>query len=640
MYHNLRQTTPPSINAVNYYPDSAESHLTNPNFFGSADNSPDSILTDITSPTKSPGSSIKVYGPPLLPKIRCQDQTTEPTAGPVRPVARAVSTGPHAPPSLLTYALQRPMYHRRATSPPEGQDPITTAYSISTSPESASTLSTSLSSVTSMTASTTFGSMMGHSGVSPSPGGSNFGSTLNSPIEMAAPQSSRRSSLAHVRTASAPIVAARGHSRSASNSSSVDEATIWRHGYPTQYRQVPQYVTAASLAQSTPALAAPMMQQSYSAESNFMMPGDPGNVLMGDFTYNGVMPAERETMSVISYLSTPNPTPALVVRTVIGMSKNRDWFWWDVRNLRSWSDFSIDTMMSPPDFPRLLTFPFYVDQLPHPPRSSPTPETEHNLRKIYADFFSVKVNAALAQTQGERSLIMQAVNSATSSTTPKPDFISNYHDDIAFNTLNGERRGRLVGIVKAYDQWNTGLRSKGAPDQIRYLAGLSHLHRVMREHGCRYGFIITEIELLCVRAGAEDDAYNAKDKSNEAMGHNSLDDGPLPIFGWLETAAPIPLSLSGLDPETNAPRLTAGLALWYLHMLAKEHPLEGQPCWNMAVSGVAAHTRKNCRDRDVWMPKVQQYETRDPKRVRGWVYPQDPVNRKEYPNKKRRGAGH
>lgn len=481
---------------------------------------------------------------------------------------------------------------------------------------------------------------MGHSGVSPSPRGSAFGSTLNSPIEMSAPQTSRRSSLAHVRTASAPIVARSGHSRSGSNASSIDEAALLRHGYPHQYRGVPQYVTAASLAQNTPAIAAPMMQHSYSADSNFIMPGEPASMLMSDFNFNTLVPPERETMSILSYLGSPNPTlTELIGRSVVGQSKNRDWAWWDVRNLRSWSNFSIESIMAVPDFQRLLTFPFYMDQLPHPAKSTSTAATEHVLRKIYADFFVVKINAALAQTQGERHLIMQDVNSATISPTPKPDFVSGYADDIGFNTLNGERRGRLVGIVKAYEQWNSGMRSESAPQQVRYLAGLSHLHRVMREHGCRYGFIITEIELLCVRAGAEDDEYNAKDKSNETMSHNSLDDGPMPIFGWLETAAPIRLSTHGQDPETNAPKLTTALAIWYLHMLAKEVPLEGQPCWKMAVSGVAAHTRKNCRDRDPWMPRVQETEKRDPKRVRGWVFPQDPINRKEYPNKKRRGAG-
>jgi hypothetical protein len=384
-----------------------------------------------------------------------------------------------------------------------------------------------------------------------------------------------------------------------------------------------------------------MMQQSYSADSTFMTQVDSSCMsLMGDFGYDGMVAQDHKTTSVLSYLSNPNPTPQLVRRVVMDQRKNRDWFWWDVRNLRSWSGFSIDTMMALPDFQRLLTFPFFMDQLPHPSVSAPTPETEHNLRKIYEDFFAVKVNAALAQTQGQhRHLTMQAVNPTTTSPTPKPDFISNYSDDIAFNTLNGDRRGRLVGIVKAYEQWNTGMRSQDAPQQVHYLRGLAHLHRVMREHGCRYGFIITEIELLCVRAGAEDAAYDAKEKSNEAMSRNSLDDGPLPIFGWLETAAPIQLSLHGTDPETNAPRLTAALALWYLHMLAKERPLKGNPGWKMAVSGVAARTRENCRERDSWMPRLSQHETRDARRIRGWVNPQDPINRKEYPNKKRRGAG-
>ena len=195
-------------------------------------------------------------------------------------------------------------------------------------------------------------------------------------------------------------------------------------------------------------------------------------------------------------------------------------------------------------FPALLHIPMDATTLPHPAAPMhPPPETEYNLRVIYQDYFSVKVNAALKVTQGsQRHMFMEAINSATTSATPKPDFISNYADDVAFRTLNGERRGRLVGIVKAYEQWNTGMRNQGPAQQVKYLSGLAHLHRVMREHGCRYGFIITEIELLCVRAGAKDDEPNktqakaatAGKKRNAAESH-SLDEGPMPIFGQLET---------------------------------------------------------------------------------------------------------
>jgi hypothetical protein len=615
------------MNVQAYYPNSANSHFADLNFFNSNDNSPESIFTNITTPDKSPGSSIRINGPPLLPKIRCQDQITEPSAGPVRPHRQPPASVAHGPSSLYTYALQRPMLSRRSTSPPEAYDPAsaTSSYSCSSAPVSA--LSTSSALASAVNAAAPAYSL----GTSPSPANSAFGSALNSPVAMTNPglAHSRRTSLAHVRALSASAVPQRTHNRSGS-ASSVDEAAIWRHGYPTQYRQIPQYVTAAPVAAPQPApTAAPMMQHSYSAESSFVPADDSGIALGPEFDFS----FPQETTSIISYLSEPNTSPLPVRRIVSDQKRNKDWFWWDVRNLRSWSDFTIDAVMNVPQFPALLHVPIDLTRLPHPQRTSQVPETEYNLRKIYADFFAVKVNAALEKTQGQRHLFMEAINSATTHVTPKPDFISNYTDDIAFKTLHGDRRGRVVGLVKAYEQWNTGMRSGTPPQQVYYLRGLAHLHRVMREHGCRYGFIMTEVELLCVRAGAKDSEY--KPKANEG---NTLDDGPVPVFGFLETATPISLRTSGSDPETNAPRLTAALALWYLHMLAKEDPLPGQSPWKMAVSGVAAYTRRICDQRDGWMPKVAQHEMREAKRIRGWVWPEDPINRKEYPNKKRRGG--
>ncbi|KAI9655418.1 MAG: hypothetical protein M1829_000654 [Trizodia sp. TS-e1964] len=125
----------------------------------------------------------------------------------------------------------------------------------------------------------------------------------------------------------------------------------------------------------------------------------------------------------------------------------------------------------------------------------------------------------------------------------------------------------------------------------------THLHHYMREHSCRYGFIITEIELVCVRAGTES----------------------VPNFGSLELAA-IQLSDTGFS---------ACLALWYLHMLAKEQPLPGQYRWRLEVGGAAACTRQKCLVEDAWIPELQTAENREAKRLRGWVLPTEPLHRRE-----------
>lgn len=152
----------------------------------------------------------------------------------------------------------------------------------------------------------------------------------------------------------------------------------------------------------------------------------------------------------------------------------------------------------------------------------------------------------------------------------------------------------------------------------------------MRENGCRYGFIITEIELLCVRMGTKDDAFTPP--TTQAHLH---DEGPVPWFGYLEIAPRIELSTCGACPTTGAPQLTAALALWYLHMLAKEGGLPGQPGWKVGVGGPAARTRQFRCERDAWMPKVHDQERRQAKTVRGWVMPEDPWSKKENIKKRR-----
>ena len=166
------------------------------------------------------------------------------------------------------------------------------------------------------------------------------------------------------------------------------------------------------------------------------------------------------------------------------------------------------------------------------------------------------------------------------------------------------------------------MRGESPPKQVLYLQGLAHLHRVMREHGCRYGFIMTEIELLCVRCGGPSDAATVDPTTVNAQ-------TGIPIFGYLEVSAPISLSTSGINPATGEIQMTAGLALWYLHMLAKENPFDGMGTWRMEVGGPAALTRQNFLEKDTWIPKPNMSEKRDAKRVRGWVWPEEPLSKRE-----------
>ncbi|MBE7180569.1 MAG: hypothetical protein INR71_05035 [Terriglobus roseus] len=548
-----------------------------------SDSSPDSVLTTSTGRTSPPKSPIRSYGAQLLPKVRAQDQVTDPVAGvgPIRHQKRTVSNMSHFQSSVFPYTVARPTLNCRGISPSKDSDIV--------SPASVNT-------------------------------------TLTSPIAFTAPQlqQSRRSSLAPTVRASS-VGPSLEHSRSGSLSS-LDDVTLGRFGYPT-YRQAPAYITSASSFPSATVTHAPPvsmfgpMPQVHDAFG--LSQGPVAQVATSAF--NGAVATSSGSSSVLTYLTSANPTPTLVRRLQSVQRNVTPHFWFDIRNLRQWKDFSMDSIAGISDLLRLIQVPVDNTFLPAPERTTSHPETEADLHDIHSEHYCTKVNAALQVTQGSHHMVMRAVKPQAGARL-SPDFVSSYPTD-AEKTFQGELRGRVVGLVKAYDEWNTGMRSQGPIQKVDYLKGLAHLHRVMREHGCRYGFIVTEIELLCVRAGGLG--------SGEALSNPGFDE-TTPIFGYLEIATPIQLSSSS-DKGASSTPLTAGLALWYLHMLAKDEPLPGAGSWRMEVGGPIARTRANCIPKDDWIPKPIVSEKREAKRFRGWTMPDEPFNRKELGGKKKGG---
>jgi hypothetical protein len=160
----------------------------------------------------------------------------------------------------------------------------------------------------------------------------------------------------------------------------------------------------------------------------------------------------------------------------------------------------------------------------------------------------------------------------------QPSFISNYIDD-TLELIYSRGLGRIVGLVKSFDRWNSGMRVEGNHKKVEYLRGLAHLHKHMRDHNCRYGFIITEIEMVVV--------YNGTKST--------------PHFGYIEVQT-IQLGAHVLDVEGEVEvdedgnvlerevKMTALLALFYLHMLARDVPLPGQVGWKSEISALAEGT--------------------------------------------------
>ncbi|CAI4211909.1 unnamed protein product [Parascedosporium putredinis] len=306
------------------------------------------------------------------------------------------------------------------------------------------------------------------------------------------------------------------------------------------------------------------------------------------------------TTTLMSYLTASNPAPSLV-RTISYHHRdpNTKNFWWDVRQVRPWSNFNASTILSLPGADTLLSCPVALPLLPTPPTpSNRHPETEAALHSIYASYYLPKLNSALAVSSTRPVMLSVPLSRAA--------------------MFGGKPTARVVGLVRSFDRFNTGMRAEGNIKRVEYLRGLAALHHAMREHSCRYGFILTEIELVVVRNGT---------------------DGT-PHFGYLEiasiqlaSASDPSLASEALDAsslECGEVPLTACLALWGLCMLASGDQLPaGHAHWKSEIGAPAEGTRRKALPRDDWMPQPQLAEKREAKRARGWVLPEDPVGRKE-----------
>ncbi|KAK5940003.1 hypothetical protein PMZ80_007421 [Knufia obscura] len=568
------------------------------------------------------------HGPTLLPKIRTQDNNLQPSAGQMskghkRSVSNVSNTS--------TYNNVRPPMYRCATEPV-------------------------------------------HDSIS-----------LMSPVSMAS--QSRASSVA-------PFIsdASRGHSRAVS-SSSVDDSMLNRYGYPT-YRQLPVYVTQAQQAVTPPIYAQsylPSQQLSFldaptiNLEGSWDMPIDlddisrPTSMSPPPSLEPSLMPAApmmqepasysmqggpvlAGTTSLMNYLTQPTQPVNLVRNLTYSTGRGlSSYFWWDVRNLRPWTSFSLDTMSSIPDLMTLLhfqhdnnTFPSLATQT----TSAANPSSEGDLANLISKIHFPKVNAAAQVSLGQNAPFFyvapqQPTAASTAAAAPaqaQPTFLANYPNENQF-TIHGSPRGRVVGLSKSFDTFNTSMRHESPAQRVRYLKTLSQLQKCMRDHSCRYGFTITEIELVCVRVGS--DKYGN------------------PYFGYLEVADSIATKTSakyGIDVAGNYTEdisMTAGLALYFLLMLAKKVALPGEWGSFMDVGGLGAMTRQrvlpsnddlkndalphnedgDIKDeeerkpdgRDKWMPEPQVGEKRDAKTARGWVWPSDPWHKREGGRRSRRG---
>ncbi|KAK4246866.1 hypothetical protein C7999DRAFT_32739 [Corynascus novoguineensis] len=516
----------------------------------------DSVTAPSTARTTPARSPIRTHGPLLLPKIRSQDQAMIPPAVPPRAPKRARTSPAPALPNKSAY---RPTHTRSHTNP----ETISFSSALSFAEDS-----------------------------NPAP-------LLCSPVSF-----TRESSVMHSRRAS---------------SCSLDNIAVDNYFPAYQMPTATAYMPTRASSSPTP----PPQPQALPQPEPFLyqqfVPRPPSPSPLAPAA--PITPAVAPPTTLYSYLTAPNPAPSLVRTLSFPLrDPHTKHFWWDVRQVRPWTDFTAASILSMPGAAACLSTPVPSALLPTPLTTQRHPETEAALHSIYAAHYLPKLNNALAlcsQRPLKLSVPSKTASSHNLGMATDCMFVATAagESSSAAAIFGGKPTARVVGLVKSFDRFNTGMRAEGNIKRVEYLRGLAHLHHAMREHGCRYGFILTEIELVFVRNGAE---------------HT-------PHFGFLEVGSVQLASADDLDVladgagavRPDEAKMTACLALWGLCMLAGDEPMPGHAHWKAEIGAPADGTRRKALPRDSWMPQPQLAEKREAKRARGWILPECPVGRKE-----------
>ncbi|KAF3937395.1 hypothetical protein ABW19_dt0206411 [Dactylella cylindrospora] len=300
--------------------------------------------------------------------------------------------------------------------------------------------------------------------------------------------------------------------------------------------------------------------------------------------------------TLIDFLTTrnppiPGPMESANLRRRNAKSPDYAFIWWDIRNTRQWNSFNLQTILATPDLDRLLRMPMPQSYLPEPYVDEEVLQQGDRIAflTIVRDYFCAKITAALSQSVGGQQSLSMVLGSDIGSSA-----------DVAGVYRSASRAGqiRVAGFVKSCREWNTMMQAGGDEKRREFLQVLSQLQRYMRDHGTRYGYVLTEQELVCVRI--------ATDSENR------------PIFGCLDIANPIQWNQHGSN------RLSICLALWFLHFLAKRDPLPNWAGWEINVPAAEECSRQYCMNKDPWVPDPKQDEVELARVKRGWGEADEP----------------
>lgn len=232
---------------------------------------------------------------------------------------------------------------------------------------------------------------------------------------------------------------------------------------------------------------------------------------------------------------------------------NHAYSYLDIHELRTWQNFNLPTILQ--QYQHVLANALIAaDPMPISP---PRPVTgESVLRAQVCEILRARMRrsarvgfAFLAANNGMRGcteLCFDVGEAAQMIQTFKPD--TAYFD---IHAAPGSALNRVPGDIKPSWKWRSEMRNDpNIGQQNEFRQALSQVNFYMNQHNTRYGFLITNRELVAIRK--------------------------LDRNGNMELSQPIPWTTGGTPTQ---PRLTVMLALWYIGMLASHD--QGINQWRM-----------------------------------------------------------
>lgn len=252
------------------------------------------------------------------------------------------------------------------------------------------------------------------------------------------------------------------------------------------------------------------------------------------------------TQSLLAYLETEAPQRLPTQNTTTGPNTtNANYEYRDITQISAWPDFNYALILQQYG-PELNARQIVPDPMPTSPLRAIRDEPLFHAR--FCEYILPRIRRALrwgfeqlGPQLSARQLTLVAFDGGTAA-----NLILNYKPDMAFVDVNssvGEGKNRCPGDLKVSWKWASAWRASLDTGQAKeYRQVLSQVNFYMKQNGARYGFIITDTELVPVKRLSEN--------------------------GHVAVATAIPWTQRGPG------KLTVVLGLWYLGMLAASNNWE------------------------------------------------------------------